>query len=165
MGGDHSDMDHEPRTDGGVVEQRRERAAPARRVSHEQPAIERHELPGTVPVGEYHEYHHDDRWSVAETPLADGTDRLTGDEWLTYDVTVSEPGPYDLRLRAATAEDADATVGIVVDDEPVGRLTVASDGWDDRSDADMWVELPAGLHTIRVVVFEGDVTLDRIAFR
>jgi len=166
MGGHHSDMERGPRTDGGgVVEYHHERATHARRTSHEQPAIERHELPGTIPVGAYHEYHHADRWPAADTPLADRADRLTADEWLTYDVDIAERGPYDLTFRVATADGADAVLGIVVDDDPLRRLTVSSDGWHSWTDADTWVDLPDGLHTIRVVVLDGDVKLESTEFR
>jgi hypothetical protein len=164
MRGHHDGMDNEPRTDGGAVERRGERAAPARRAPHEQPAIERHTLPGTIPAVAYHEYHHDDRWSPTETPVADGK-RLTDDEWLTYDVAIREPGPYDLTVRAATAADAETVIRLVVDDEPLRRLTLSSAGWDSRTDTDTWVELPAGLHTVHVVVLHGDVQLDRFEFR
>ncbi len=161
--------DVEKKADGGVVSRSADRSARQPRVGHEQPAIERHELPGTIPVGHYHEYYHGGRWDATETPLSETgrLDRLATDEQLVYDVDIREPGPYDLTLRVAAADNAGGGhVGIVVDDEPLRRVAFdATGGWHSWEDVQTVVELPAGLHTVRLVVFDGGSRLKQLTFR
>jgi len=161
------------RTDGAVIQRGTERRAREPRAStvHEQPALERHELPSTVPVWKYHEYHHDDRWATTEAPLgADGDseiDWLASDEWLVYDVDIRESGPYDLTLEVAAATDfGGGDVGIVVDNEPLRRVEFdATGGWYSWGDVRTQVELPRGIHTIRLVVFQGGWKLRKLRFQ
>lgn len=156
-------------TDGGAVGQSTDRSARRPQGVHEQPAIERHELPGTIPVGAYHEYYHGGRWDAIDAPLSETgrLDRLATDEWLVYDVDIREPGPYDLTLRvAATDNSGGGHVGVVVDDQPLRRVEFDSTGgWHSWEDVQTTVELPAGLHTVRLGVFEGGWKLGRLAFR
>lgn len=173
MGGYQADhMPTEKRADGGLLQRgdtsgtRDDGAA----WSHEQPTTDRHELPGSFRVGEYHEYYHADRWTDDDAPLADGDgelDWLASDEWLAYDVDIRESGPYDLTLQvAAAAEFGGGDVGIAVDDEPLRRVEFdATGGWYSWDEVRTQVELPRGLHTIRIVVFEGGWKLRKLRFR
>jgi hypothetical protein len=57
-------------------------------------------------------------------------------------------------------------VGIVVDNERLGRVGFGpTGGWETFDPVRTQVELPAGLHTIQLVVYDGDWKLDRIEFR
>jgi hypothetical protein len=158
-------------SDGGLVERQREPSVDYRRdtASHERPGIERHHLPGTIPVGDYHEYYHADRWAADDAPLngSGPLEWLATDERLVYDVVVREPGPYDLSLHVSAPEGFDGgIVGIVVDSDPVCRVYFRpTGGWETFDHVDTQVELPAGLHTIQLVVYDGDWKLDRIEFR
>lgn len=170
MGGrNDSEVGGRRRTDGGVMERGRERRARPQSSAHEQPAIERHELPGTIRVGDYHEYHHGDRWTAADAPLTDDAhlDWLASDEWLAYDVDIREPGPYDLDIRVAAADGfGGGDLGIVVDDDPHKRVAFGSTGgWYSWDDVCTQVELPRGLHTIRLVVYQGGWKLSQLRFR
>jgi hypothetical protein len=164
-----SDVVKQP--DGGVIQRGGEQRARTLRPNgtHEQPGIERHEVPGTIRVGEYHEYHHADRWSADDAPLSDDgdIDWLASDEWLAYDVDIREPGPYDLTLRVAAADSfGGGDVGIVVGDDPLRRVDFESTGgWYDWEEVETAVELPAGLHTVRLVVFEGGWKLKQLELR
>lgn len=167
------------RTGGGVIQRGPERRAREPRDDgsrdqstlerhHEQPELERHELPGTVPVWAYHEYHHGGRWAPAETPLREHSlDWLASGEWLVYDVDVRESGAHDLFLRVAAAEGfGDSQLGIVVDDDPRNRLRFdATGGWDEWTELQTTVALSRGLHTIRLVVFDGGWKLGGLRFR
>lgn len=171
MGG-HENRDNNgvEQTGGGVVHRDTTPRVRDRQSAtiHEQPALERHELPGTIPVWGYHEYHHDDRWGGAETPLRKGSiDWLASDEWLVYDVDVREGGPYDLFLRVAEAEGfGESQLGIVIDDDPRQRLRFdATGGWDEWTEIQTVVELPRGLHTVRLGVFDGGWKLGQLRFR
>jgi len=163
------DTDAVKRTDGGVLQRGRERQARRPQGTHEQPGVERHELPGTVQVGSYHEYYHGNRWQAADSPLSgDGDiDWLASDEWLAYDVDIRESGPYDLTLRVAAAEGfGGGNLGIMVDDEPLRRVEFgATGGWYSWDEIETTVELPRGLHTIRLVAFEGGWKLKQLRFR
>lgn len=166
--GDDYSQQTAARADGGVIERgRRHQTHNAHRV-HAQPGVQRHELPGSIRVGAYHEYHHADRWTAADAPLSDDQlDWLASDEWLAYDVDIRESGPYDLSLRvAAAAGFGGGDVGIVVDDEPLRRISIGeTGGWYSWEDIETQVELPRGLHTIRLVVFEGGWKLKELRFR
>lgn len=170
MGGQEGYTTDVPKqTDGGVVGRSTDRPARRPKGAHEQPALARHELPGTIPVGAYHEYYHGDRWSAVDAPLSSEgrLDWLATDEWLAYDVDIREPGPYDLTLRVAAADSfGGGHVGIVVDDDPLRRVEFdATGGWYSWEEVATTVELPEGLHTVRVVVFEGGWKLKQLAFR
>jgi len=161
---------NEPLSDGGVVERRPEPTVEYRSdtASHEQPAIERHELPGTIPVGQYHEYFHADRWTAVDEPLSgDGPlDWLAGGERLVFDADVREPGPYDCSLRVAADAGFDGgEVGLIVDGDLRRRLSVQSTGgWYAWDDVRTQVELSAGLHTIALVVYGGGWKLSQLEF-
>jgi len=156
-------------TDGGAVGRSTDRSARRPHGAHEQPAIERHELPGAIPVGAYHEYYHDGCRDATDMSLSETgrLDRLATDELLVYDVDIREPGPYDLTLQVAAADTSGGGhVGIVVDDEPLRRIEFdATGGWHSWEDVQAMVELPDGLHTVRLVVFEGGWNLRRLALR
>ena len=136
---------------------------------HEQPCIERHELPGEVPVGRYHTYFHARRWGADDAPLSSGgdIDWLATDEWLAYDVDVREPGPYDLTAQVAAADEfGGGTFRLDVGDDPVGRVRFdPTGGWYAWDTVETRVELPRGLQTLRVVVLEGGWKLARLRFR
>jgi len=157
--------------DGGVVRRDRDRRVRSLRPNgtHEQPGVQRHEIPGTIQVGDYHEYHHADRWNAADTPLSDdgGIDWLASDEWLAFDVYVQAAGSYALTLRVAAADNfGGGDLGIVVGDDPLRRVTFgATGGWDDWDEVTTTVELPDGIHTVRLVVFAGGWKLKRLQFR
>lgn len=136
--------------------------------AHEQPGLARHELPGTVEVGAYHEYHHDGRWTTADEPLshAGGIDWIADDEWLAYDVDIESAGVYDLTFEIAGSEQfGDGDIGIVVDHTPLRRVQFdAAGGWYTWKDVTVEVELPKGLHTVRLVAFDGGWKLRRLQF-
>ncbi len=144
----------------------RERRGGDRPAVHERPERERHELPGTVAVGEYHAYFHRNRYRADERPLQRDGDRgldwLSTDQWLAYDVDVPERGTYDLTMRvAAESEFGGGDVGVVVGDDPVTRIGFdATGGWYTWDRVGTEVELPAGQYTLRLVVFEGGWKLD-----
>ena len=156
---------------GGVTQRdSRQRARELRpNGTHEQPGVERHEIPGTIRVGDYHEYHHADRWNAVDTPLRgeDDIDWLASDEWLAYDVYVQAAGSYELTLSVAAADSfGGGDVGVVVDDDPLRRVAFdPTGGWYDWSEVTTTVELPRGIHTVRLVVFEGGWKLKRLALR
>jgi len=157
--------------DGGMIQRdNRQRARELRpNGTHEQPGVERHEIPGTVRVDDYHEYHHADRWNAVDTPLRgeDDIDWLASDEWLAYDVYVQAAGSYELTLSVAAADSfGGGDVGVVVDDDPLRRVAFdPTGGWYDWSEVTTTVELPRGIHTVRLVVFEGGWKLKRLALR
>ncbi|WP_276249656.1 carbohydrate-binding protein [Haloarcula rara] len=164
-----SDVVKQP--DGGVVRHgSRQRARSLRPTgTHEQPGVERHEVPGTVHVGDYHEYHHADRWKAADTPLRGDADIdwLASDEWLAYDVYIQAAGRYELTLDVAAADSfGGGDLGIVVDDDPLCRVEFdATGGWYDWDEIRTEVELPRGTHTVRLVVFEGGWKLKQLQVR
>lgn len=134
----------------------------------ERPAQSRHELPATIPVGAYHAYFHRNHHGTDERPLrrVDGRDLdwLSTDQWLGYDIDVQDPGSYRVELRVA-GDDAfgGGDVGVVLDDDPLSRLTFGpTGGWYDWDRIESEVELPAGNHTLRLVVFDGGWKLDEI---
>lgn len=141
------------------------------RTSVEQrPEQDRHELPATIAVGEYHAYFHRNRYHADERPLQRTDDRdldwLSTDQWLAYEVSVPEARTYRLELEVA-AESAfgGGDVGVVLEDDPLTRVTFdATGGWYswDRIGTD--VELPVGNHTIRLVVFDGGWKLEELTF-
>jgi len=157
--------------DGGVIHRgslQRARAAQPEG-SHEQPTVERHEVPGTIRVGDYHQYHHADRWNAVDAPLSDDgeIDWLASDEWLAYDVYIQEADTYELTVSVAAADSfGGGDVGIVVDEEPLSRVEFdATGGWYTWDEVTAQVELPRGIHTVRLVVFEGGWKLKQLEFR
>jgi len=157
--------------DGGVIRHAsRQRARSLRpNGTHEQPGIARHEVPGTVRVGDYHQYHHADRWNAGDTPLRgdENIDWLASDEWLAYNVYIQAAGSYELTLSVAAADSfGGGDLGIVVDDEPLRRVEFeATGGWYDWDEVTTEVDLPRGIHTVRLVVFEGGWKLKQLQFR
>lgn len=134
----------------------------------ERPGQDRHELPATVPVGAYHASFHRNRYRPDERPprREDGRDLdwLSTDQWLAYDVDVPETGTYRLSLRVA-AESAfgGGDVGVVLDEDPLTRLTFdPTGGWYSWDRVATDVELLAGRHTLRLVVFDGGWKLEAI---
>lgn len=128
----------------------------------------RHEVPATVAVGEYHAYFHRNRHRTGAYPLrrvgGRDLDWLSTDEWLAYDVRVPEAGTYRLALRVA-AESAfgGGDVGVVLDDDPLTRLRFEpTGGWYSWDRVDAAVDLPAGEHTLRLVVFDGGWKLESV---
>ena len=151
-----------------VIQRGRSRPDRERASVEERPGQDRHELPNTIAVGEYHTYFHRNRYRADERPLRreDGRDLdwLSTDQWLAYQIEVPEAGSYRLELEVA-AESAfgGGDVGVVLDDDPLTRLTFdPTGGWYtwDRVGTD--VELPAGRRTLRLVVFDGGWKLDEI---
>lgn len=136
--------------------------------AHEQPGLARHELPGGLQVGDYHEYYHDGRWSDTDAPLshAGGIDWIADDEWLAYDVDIASAGTYELGLEIAGSDQfGDGDIGIVVDDTPLCRVQFdATGGWYAWEHVSTEIELPAGLHTIRLIAFDGGWKLRKLAF-
>lgn len=134
----------------------------------QRPGRDRHELPASIAVGAYHAYFHRNRYRVDERPLRrdDGRDLdwLSTDQWLAYDVDVPDRGTYRLSLRVA-AENAfgGGDVGVVLDENPLTRFTFDPTGswytWNRVGDD---IELPAGNHTLRLVVFDGGWKLEEI---
>lgn len=171
--GDSDDRSSEvvKRPDGGVIQRDVGQRARSLRPNgtHEQPGVERHEVPGTVRVGDYHEYHHADRWNAVDTPLRgdDDIDWLASDEWLAYDVYIQAAGRYELTLSVAAADSfGGGDAGLVVDDDPLRRIDFDSTGgWYDWDELSTVVELPRGVHTLRLVVFEGGWKLKRLELR
>lgn len=152
---------------GGAVSGGSARSARVRQ--HEQPAVGRHELPGTVPVAGYHEYYHAGRWRRDDDPLVRGESCgwLAGGEWLAFDVDARERGPYDTLVRVACADGSGGgDLGIVVDNEPQVRLRFgATGGWNAWDDLTACLELPRGLSTVRLVVFDGGWRLHSLRIR
>lgn len=155
------------RTDGGLV--RQPDRPDAQPIAHEQPELERHVLPGTIGVGDYHEYNHGSRWTAAASLLSDDGERYwrTSEEQLVYDVDVTEPGYYELAFEVAAADGfGGGDVGVVVDGKLDQRVPLDSTGgWYDWETVTTQLELPRGLHTIRLVVFEGGWKLRQFEFR
>jgi hypothetical protein len=136
--------------------------------AHEQAGLARHELPGTIHISAYHEYHHNGRWSDTDEPLskAGGIDWIADDEWLVFDVDVESAGLYELRFEVAGSEKfGDGDIGIVVDNTPVCRVQFdATGGWYTWDDITTEIELPEGLHTIRLGAFDGGWKLREMQF-
>jgi|AntDeeMetagen285_2_1112576.scaffolds.fasta_scaffold09434_2 hypothetical protein len=135
---------------------------------NDRPGQDRHELPATIAVGEYHAYFHRNRHRANERPLrrvgGRDLDWLSTDQWLAYEVAVPEAGTYDLSLRVA-AESAfgGGDVGVVLDDDPLARLTFdPTGGWYSWDEVGEELELPAGDHTLRLVVFDGGWKLEEL---
>jgi len=157
--------------DGGVIQggggQRAHSLRPTG--THEQPGIARHEVPGTVRVGDYHQYHHADRWNAVDTPLRgdEDIDWLASDEWLAYEVYIQDAGRYELTLSVAAADSfGGGDLGIVVDDDPLRRIEFdATGGWYDWDEVTTEIALPRGTHTVRLVVFEGGWKLKQLELR
>jgi len=153
-------------TDGGIV-QRAERPD-SDPTALEQPGLERHVLPGTIRAGDYHEYNRSSHWTDASPPTDDGESYwLARDELLVYDIDVRESGPYELSLSVAAADGfGGGDIGIIVDDKLHKRVRLDSTGgWYDWETVTTQVELPRGLHTVRLVVFDGGWKLRRLQFR
>lgn len=130
----------------------------------ERPGRERHEVPGRIPGGSYHEYRY--VREVEDGPVAEegGVGWLASDEWLAYDVEVARAGEYEVSARvAAEADYGGGTFGVVVDRTPLKAVTFdATGGWYDWETAGTTVELPAGLHTLRLVVLTGGWNLESL---
>jgi len=152
MGGLHTDEERgRPDTDRGGA------GGHHRTTVHEQPAVDRHRIPGTVAIDDYHQYFHGGRWTEEPPELADGEiDWLATDEWFAYDLRVTEPID-GLSLRVASAAGfGGGDLGIVVDDAPVTRVQFdATGGWYDWDRVDVALSLEPGSHTLRLVVFDG----------
>lgn len=154
-------------TDGGLVQGRS--SSERRPSAHEQPALERHVLPGAIRVGDYHEYNRASHWTATASPPTDDGESywLARDEWLVYDVEVTEPGFYELTLDIAAADGfGGGDVGVMVNDKLRQRVELDSTGgWYDWETVTTHIELPRGLNTVRLVVFDGGWKLRRLAFR
>lgn len=140
------------------------------RVVHEQPAVGRHELPGRIPVEEYHAYHHDGRWEPEERPLrraGDDVDVVSADERLVYEVDFRESGPHEVGFHVAgEAPFGGGKLGVVVDGEQLARYAVPpTGGWDEWETVSATLELPRGVHELALVVLEGGWKLQWIDIR
>jgi hypothetical protein len=154
-------------TDGAAYNTHRFHGIEATEV-HEQPGLARHELPGTVRVGAYHEYYHSGRWNDTDEPLnqAGGIDWIGDDEWLAFDVDIETAGSYELTLTVAGSEQfGNGDIGIVVDDTPQCRIQFdATGGWYTWDNVTTSITLPEGLHTIRLIAFDGGWKLRKLGF-
>ncbi|HVY26183.1 MAG TPA: choice-of-anchor A family protein [Polyangiaceae bacterium] len=84
----------------------------------------------------------------------------TAGEWLEYDVSVPQPGPFDLTLRVGSGVTGH-TNRISIDGVDIGTISVPNVGWtafQDRTLAN--VNLAAGAHVLRVTFVEGDTNLN-----
>ncbi len=164
MLGDQETDENGPVTHVKADQPQREEWCDRRDGVHHRPDARRSELPGTIPVGAYRSYRHNGRWESEDVSLSpeDGRNLLVTDEWLTYEVDAREAGSHEITLRVAAADGfGGGAVGFVVDDDPRARIAFdATGGWEQWGTVTTQLDLPRGVHTLRVVVLEGGWKLD-----
>lgn len=86
-------------------------------------------------------------------------------EWMKYDVDVLEEGTYGLDIVASSVQDG-GKVKLILDDEIdlTGEIDIPNTGglnnWQNVSLQD--ISLPAGKHTLKVVIVQGEFDLSRL---
>ncbi|MFB9330873.1 carbohydrate-binding protein [Paenibacillus aurantiacus] len=121
------------------------------------------QTPGTI--GDY-------RGDGVDTGTADdGTSHITAfekDEWLQFRLNVAESGKYDIDLSYADAAQGSKVQLMLDGGQPLGEVELA--GGIEAADAG-WqtaqlsgVELPAGVHTLKVAAVAGTTSLDKLTF-
>ena len=112
-------------------------------------------------------YRHDDVdiQGCSDGPSCRNVGWITAGEWLAFDVNISVPGRYSVRLRTASPY-AGTRLHVELDGVDItGSLSLPqTGGWDSwRSSGSAGAQLPAGRHTIRVVADTGGYNLNRVA--
>ncbi|WP_123040472.1 carbohydrate-binding protein [Cohnella candidum] len=121
------------------------------------------QTPGTI--GEY-------RGDGVDTGKAnDGTSHVTAfekGEWLQYRLNIAETGKYDIDLSYSDAA-LGSKVQLTLDGgQPLGEFELAEDtdaenaGW--QTAQLNGVELPAGVHILKVAAVSGTISLDKLTF-
>jgi hypothetical protein len=101
----------------------------------------------------------------------DSTSHITAfekGEWLQYRLNIAETGKYDIDLSYADAA-LGSKVQLTLDGgQPLGEFELTSDtdpvdaGWQTAQLSG--VELPAGVHTLKVAAVSGTISLDKLTF-
>ncbi|MDD4518053.1 MAG: family 43 glycosylhydrolase, partial [Limnochordia bacterium] len=137
-------------------------------------------IPGTIQGVHYRKDGYCVRQSVDDNPLRyrDGTRIHEGEngtysvelvdegDWLSYNINVEEEDTYGVALTVPV--DSEATVQIWVDDSPVligdviNKDVASKDGWVKVRVGTL--ELPKGLHTLKVQLVEGRLNLESFEF-
>ncbi|MDD3621012.1 MAG: PKD domain-containing protein [Methanofollis sp.] len=85
-------------------------------------------------------------------------------EWLEYTVEIEEAGRYTAGFLLATTEDGKECV-LSVDGSEVGRVTAPNTGgWGTFETVETEVDLPAGIHILRLTFPQGWVNTDALTF-
>jgi hypothetical protein len=84
----------------------------------------------------------------------------TAGEWLEYDVSVPQTGPFDFNLRVGSGVTG-RTVQVNVDGASIGTVSSPSTGWSTFEDRKIEnINLSAGAHVVRVTFTQGDTNLN-----
>lgn len=132
---------------------------------HEQLALDRYEIPGTIPASGYHVYAHSEH--TQPTDSDETLDWVATDDWFAFDVYIPEGGTYELTARVACDADyGGGDFGVVVDTEPRERVRFGSTGgWNCWESVSTELDLPRGASTLRLVVFAGGWLFDSLELR
>lgn len=132
---------------------------------HEQLALDRYEIPGTIPASGYHVYAHSEHTRATDSD--DALDWVATDDWFAFDVYIPEGGTYELTVRVACDDDyGGGDFGIAVDTEPQRRVKFGpTGGWHCWESVSTHLELPRGASTLRLVVFAGGWLFDSLELR
>lgn len=86
-------------------------------------------------------------------------------EWLNYTVDIDAAGTYLMTLRYATAAGQDKSVCVMLDHEVLASITLpATGGSTDYADAMAYVNLPEGIHSLRMMINNAGLDLDYYDF-
>ncbi|RAK69341.1 cellulase family glycosylhydrolase [Hymenobacter edaphi] len=93
-----------------------------------------------------------------------GVGHTEAGEWLSYTVTVPKAGSYALQLRATNAGAAPARLRLQLNDAALGSFSVAPGGAGWQTIDGGTARLPAGTHTLRLVVEQPGAVLSWLRF-
>ena len=86
-------------------------------------------------------------------------------EWISYNLDIAAEGAYKIACRLAAY--GGGAFDIYIDDEKVGAFqnTINTDGWQNwRTAAPFQLELPAGRHTLKLVITQSGMNLQWLEF-
>lgn len=97
-----------------------------------------------------------------------GSIAIDGDDagaWLEYKIQVDEPGTYAVQLRMASPE-GEGKLTLQIDDAPVITVTdlQSTEDWFDYAINNTIIELPAGIHVLKLKIEESGWNLNWLAF-
>ncbi len=121
----------------------------------------------TTPGNEGGEYRDEDVDIQAATGGGFNVGWIDGGEWLAYAIAVPEGGAtFTVTARVAAEAIEERTFSLHVDDTWVAAITFTGSGdwqgWTEQSA--VGVELPGGVHALKLVFEDGRMNLDRLTF-
>ena len=92
---------------------------------------------------------------------------IASGEFLGFDVDIDQAGPYEVTFRVASQQSGNKSLHIEIDGQNVsGPVTfnTGGAGWQSFQDVSVEVNLPAGIHTLKVVMDSPSFNLNYIDF-